>query len=333
MSAQSEANLKGIPTKPYDLLREGLIVFAFVAVLTIVLAAIFSSPDYPAVTIKEVAQKQPIAYLQMVTDYFSGNSDLQTYGPPYTKNPENAQTFLGIAPANIFGVTIPIDAQKDFVITPLEGIAKMDPGVKTALDQFQAAGDKQQQAWIKNYSDALDKAAKDEESGAHQSTTTKAETGKDTASTLNLPTGDYGPVSVLMQSMLTFARAGFMAGALNTTSTSPYAFDNTKALLFMAGDVESDVADKLDMQGGEWGIGHETGNYPGAWWLWPYTFLYQIPAIGNSPNADALVGGIMGILFLVLIFLPLIPVLNRIPKWLKVYRVIWRDWYKEHGKT
>jgi hypothetical protein len=312
MSAQSEANLKGIPTKPYDLLREGLIVFAVVAVVIVVLAAFLGSPDYPSVTAKEVAQKQPVAFLQLVTDYFSGNSDMQTYGPPYTNNPENAQTFLGIAPADIFGVTIPIDARKDFVMKPLASVAQLDPAVKAALAQFESAAATQQAAWIKTYTAALDKA-------------------QVAGQNVELPAGDYGPVPVLMTGMLDLARAGLLEGAMNSGSTVPYAFDNTKAILFLQGDIEDQIAGKLDMQGGQWGIGHETGNYPGAWWLWPYTFLYQIPAIGNSPNADALVGGIMGLFFLVLIFLPLIPVLNRLPHWLKVYRVIWRDWYKNHS--
>ncbi len=314
MSAASDRNLKGIPMKPYDLLREGLIVFAIVAVVIVVLAIAFGSPDYPSLTAKEVAQKQPVDYLKLVTGYFSGESDLQSYGPPYTRNPENAQKILGIAPANILGTTIPVDARGAFVLRPLEGIAMLNPAVKDALDSFNAADKTQQAAWIKSYSDALDKA-------------------QVSGDTVELPPGEYGPVPVLMSSMLNFARAGFMEGALNSGSTVPYAFDNTKALLFLEGDVQDQVAGKLDMQGGQWGIGHETGDYPGAWWLWPYTFLYQIPAIGNSDNADAIVGGIMGILFLVLLFLPLIPVLNRIPYWIPVYRAIWRDWYKSHGRS
>ena len=34
---------------------------------------------------------------------------------------------------------------------------------------------------------------------------------------------------------------------------------------------------------------NETGNYPGAAWLWFYTFWYQVPAYASSPNADVLV--------------------------------------------
>lgn len=313
MSAKSEANLNGIPAKPYDLLREGLIVFAIVAVVIVVLAAAFGSPDYPTLTAQEVAQKQPVGYLKMVSEYLAGSSDLQTYGPPYTKNPENAQKLLGMAPANILGVALPIDARKDFVLKPLAGVALLSPAVKDGLSQFDSAADSDRDAWVKHYTEALDKA--------HV-----------VGQSVQLPAGDYGPVPVLMNGMLDLARAGFIEGALNASSTTPYALDNTKALLFMQGDIESQVAGTLDMQGGQWGISHETGNYPGAWWLWPYTFLYQIPVIANAPNADALVGAIMGLFFVVLVFLPVIPVLNRLPHGLKVYRVIWRDWYRDHGR-
>ncbi|HUX19667.1 MAG TPA: hypothetical protein VMW69_00420 [Spirochaetia bacterium] len=310
MSRASERYQAGIPTKPYDLLREGLIVLALVTVVVIILAIILGSPDYPTVTIQEVAKKQPIAYLKLTSDYLSGNSDLQTYGPPYTNNPENAQTVLGfISPQRWFGVTNPVNAQKDFVLTPLKKVAEMDPTVAAALTEYDRASDTQKSTWVKNFTDALDKATVN-------------------GNTVALPKGDYGPVAAMMNGMLNLGRSGLMEGALAKTSQLPYSLDNTKVLLFLGGDIEENVAGSLDMQGGEWGIGHETGNYPGAWWLWPYTFLYQIPAIADSPNADLIVGLVIGLFVLLLIFLPVIPGLNRIPHGLKVYRLIWRDWYK-----
>ena len=51
----------------------------------------------------------------------------------------------------------------------------------------------------------------------------------------------------------------------------PFNLDFTRALLFFQEDVDSGVAEKLDMKGEQWGIVHETGEYPGAWWLGLYT--------------------------------------------------------------
>ena len=48
-------NLAGIPLKPYDLLREGAVVFAFVLVVVVVLSIVFKAPDYPTVNAQNVA--------------------------------------------------------------------------------------------------------------------------------------------------------------------------------------------------------------------------------------------------------------------------------------
>ena len=114
MSRRSEATLHGIPMKPYDLLREGLIVFMLVALLIVVLAIVFSSPDYPAVRGEDVAQRQPLAFLKTSANILAGQSGIQDYGPPYTPNPGNAQRLFGVAPATWLGVTIPLDPPEDF---------------------------------------------------------------------------------------------------------------------------------------------------------------------------------------------------------------------------
>jgi hypothetical protein len=73
---------------------------------------------------------------------------------------------------------------------------------------------------------------------------------------------------------------------------------------------------------------NETGSYPGQAWLWLYTMWYQIPPFSSSGNADALVFGIMFVLTLALILVPFIPGLRSLPRWIPVYRVIWRDHYR-----
>ncbi|MFN2186174.1 MAG: hypothetical protein ACK2UU_19490, partial [Anaerolineae bacterium] len=86
MSKKSEATLRGIPMRPYDLLREGLIVLAILAVIIVVLAVVFSSPDYPTVRGEDVAKVQPIAYLKTAANILAGNSSIEGYGPPYTSD-------------------------------------------------------------------------------------------------------------------------------------------------------------------------------------------------------------------------------------------------------
>jgi hypothetical protein len=209
-------------------------------------------------------------------------------------------------------VTIPVDPSRDLVLQPLERVATLNPGVASALDTYQAASADQQQAWVSAYLDALDGAT--EESGV-----------------VTIPPGDYGPVATLMNGMLALGRAGLLEGALDSSDRLPYSLDYTKSLLFFLDDVDASVAEKLDMASDQWGVSHETGRYPGAWWLWPYTFLYQIPPMSSSGNADLEAVGIFTAAFLLLLLAPFIPILNRLPRALRIYRLIWRDWYRRRG--
>lgn len=314
MSIKSDKNLGGIPTKPYDMVREGLFILAGITIVIILLAAFWGFPRIPPLTMKEVATKAPIPFTTQTLSYFSGKSDLQTYGPPYTDNYENAQRVGFICPACWTGVSHPLNAKLDLVIKPLRQIGMLVPAVATALKTYQAAPAAQQAKWVGNYTTGLGKASVDK-------------------GQMVLPVGNYGPVAPLMQAMLKFARAGLLEGALiqgTNPAIAPYNTDYTRAVLYMSGPIMDTVANHFDEQGGEWGMTHAAGPYPGAWWLWPYAFLYQVPAIGNSPNADLIAGLIMGLLAFLLIFLPVIPGLNRLPYIFPVYRVIWRDWYQKY---
>ena len=82
MSRVSDEYLRGVPTKPYDLVREGVIALGVVAVLVIVLAIIFKSPDAPTIPGEDVAKNHPLDYLKTATDFLSGESGLEAYGPP-----------------------------------------------------------------------------------------------------------------------------------------------------------------------------------------------------------------------------------------------------------
>lgn len=314
MSRLSDRNLRGIPMKPYDMVREGLMVLGAITLAVVLLAAFWGFPDYPPLTPKEVATRAPVAFLQRTLSYFSGASGLQTYGPPYTRNDENAQHVGFICPACWVGVVDPLNAQRDLVMAPLHQIAMLDPALAAALKTYEAASAPQKALWIKGYAAAL-KAA-------------KVEQGQ-----VVLPAARSGPVATLMGGMLNLARAGLLDAALTEDSNperAPYDTSYAKSLLYLGGPIMNKVADHLDEQGSQWGMVHSSGPYPGAWWLWPYAFLYQIPFIANSPSADLIAGMIVFFVTLVLIFLPVIPGLNRIPYRIPVYRVIWRDWYRKY---
>jgi hypothetical protein len=308
MSRRSDEYQAGIPQKPYDLLFEGVIVFAAVLLVVLVLAAVVGSPDYPTVKGQDVATLQPVAFDKTAATILAGESSLQTYGPPYTNDADNAQKILGISPATWTGVRIPIDAAQAFVIRPLERLATLAPEVATALGTYQSASSDQQDSWNSAYLEALDGAT--------------VANGR-----VQVANGNYGPVPTMVEGLRALAAAGLLEGALQADSRLPYALDNTRPLLFFEDDVDHGVAESLDMLGSQWGIVHETGAYPGAWWLAPYAFFYQIPPMSSSPNGDLQVALIVSLIFLILIFLPVIPGLNLIPRGIRLYRLVWRDWY------
>jgi hypothetical protein len=132
----------------------------------------------------------------------------------------------------------------------------------------------------------------------------------------------------MMSSLLRLAASGGVDGAL-LTGRQFYQTDYTKPLLFMSdGAVLEDRAKAEHLLGDQWGMMNETGSYPGPVWLWLYTFWYQIEPFKSSDNADALVWGVMALLTLAFVCIPFIPGLRSLPRPLRVYRLIWREYYR-----
>ena len=99
----------------------------------------------------------------------------------------------------------------------------------------------------------------------------------------------------------------------------------------------------MNLQGNTWGMMNGNLSYPGQPWLWWASVWYQIPTFNPAAdattttslqdNADESIFLIVGFLGVGIIFFPLIPGLNKIPRWLPVYRLIWRDYYKKYGNS
>jgi hypothetical protein len=137
----------------------------------------------------------------------------------------------------------------------------------------------------------------------------------------------------MMTGLLTFAQGGGLDGAL-LTSKQFYQTDYTKPLLYMAdGSVLANRAQREHLLGPQWGIMNETGSFPGQVWLWLHTFWYQIKPFSTSANADILVMTVMVVLSTLLVLIPFIPIVNRIPRWIPIYRLIWREHYRTAAKA
>jgi hypothetical protein len=298
------------PFVRYDLVKEFVIALAVVAGLAVILTILFSSPDDPPTTIQSWAQADPADFLATATTELSGTSEIAEYGPPYTHAADATQKIGPLDLQSAPGVRIPIDTAKDFVIDPL-GEIPANPRLKPALAAYEKAPPALQEAWTDAYEGALPKA-------------------RVVRGVPVLPAGHYGPVAPMMTALLGLAQSGGLDGALVAGNHRFYETNYTKPLLFLSGgEYFEGRAEGQHLLGTQWGMMNETGSYPGQVWLWLYTFWYQVEPFKESPNADALIFVLMGILSLAFVCIPFIPGLKNLPRHLRVYRGIWRDHYRE----
>jgi hypothetical protein len=278
------------PTRPYDLVKEFVVAVVVLGVLTLGLAAVFSSPDHKALTLKAWAQATPSDVVATAAAELAGTSTSASYGAPYN----HAGPGQDLGPLHLQkwgGVRIPVDSAQDLVIGP--------------LSQWNNAGADQRSSWAGSYSDALAAAPDGDPS--------------------KVAAGTYGPVPALAGSFLDLAGTGGLEGLLTTSSTF-YGNDQTKPLLLLADGAYLEDQARADHLGGDqWGMMNETGNYPGQPWMWLYTFWYQVKPFSTSGNADALVWGLMLVLTLGFILIPYLPGLRSLPRLLRVHRLIWRN--------
>lgn len=288
------------PTREYDLVKEFVIAFVVIGLLSLGLAAAFSSPDEKSITMADWAKAAPGDVVATAAAELAGTSASATYGPPYNSNGEG-QTLLGIPLQKWGGVRLGVDSA-GLVLDPLRGISDQ-PGVGQALAAWDQADAATRTGWAGAYADAIDQAGGDPAQAA---------------------SGDYGPVPELTSAFLAYARSGGLEGAL-TENGNFFGVDATRSLLLLSdGAYLEDQARARNLGGDQWGMMNETGNYPGQPWMWLYTFWYQVKPFSTSENADALVWGLMALLTVGLLLLPLIPGLRDIPRWIPVHRLIWR---------
>ncbi|GAC1611167.1 MAG: hypothetical protein NVS3B26_22260 [Mycobacteriales bacterium] len=270
----------------------------------------FSSPDEPQVTLTSWSRTAPTDFVATAATELDGTSASAKYGAPYNRTPGAGQKIGPLALQHIAGVTQSVNTAVDFVIRPLAGIPTA-PALAGAVATWNGAPAAQQASWSGGYDAALQKAP-----------------GNDPA---KVTQGNFGPVPVLLNRLLSLAQAGGLDGALLLQGAF-FQTNYTKPLLFIAdGTYLADKGSQEHLAGKQWGMMNETGNYPGQSWLWLYTFWYQVPPFTTSGNADALVMALMGLLSVGLICLPFIPGLRSVPRWIPVHRLIWRNYYRNPG--
>ena len=321
MGATQDEYYRGVRMVPYDLVKELAIAIGVVGAIAIVVSAIVSSPDVPPVTIAAWSQNDPVDFVTTATAELAGTTTSAGYGNPYNTNGDG-QAWGPIAPQKWFGTRIPIDSANTFVIAPLQREAFGNKDLAAALDTWSKASSDDQRKWTDAYTKALGSA-------------TVAD-GK-----VSVADGDYGPLPVMMSNLLGLGQTGALDGLLQISGRF-YQTDYTPALLFMGdGGYLSGLANQWNLEGDQWGMMNETGRYPGQTWLWLYTMWYQVPPFTsdtgflglNSSNADLGIIILMTVLTAALAAVPFIPILRDIPRWVRIHRLIWRDYYAPKRQT
>ncbi len=310
-----EEYYSGIRMVPYDLIKELTLALVGFGVVALILAAAFSSPDVPPVTIAAWAQNDPVDFVTTATAELGGSTTSEGYGAPYN-NGGGEQSWGPLAPQVWFGQRIPIDSSNAFVIQPLKYASFGNTDLGSAMSTWSGATADQQTKWVGAYTDALAKATVTD--------------GK-----VTVATGDYGPLPTMMNNLLGVAQSGGLDGLLLVNGRF-YQTDYTQSLLFMGdGGYLSGLADAANLTGSQWGMMNETGQYPGQTWLWLYTMWYQVPPFTSDTgflglsahNADLGIVILMTVLTAALALVPLIPILRDIPRWIPIHRLIWRQYY------
>ena len=301
-----EEYYRGIPTIPYDLVKELAIALIAMLALIVVLAALLSSPDVKPETVQSWATNDPVDFVTTATGELSGSTVAASYGAPYNGGSGSVQGYGFLSPQSWLGVHQPVDAPNDFVLAPLKIASGANPDLAAALDTYNKADDKARQGWLDGYTKALQDA--------------KA----DSSGSFTIAPGDFGPLPVMMDGLRKQAQSGGLDGVL-LSQGGFYQTDYTRPLLFMGdGGYLASLADAQKLTGSQWGMMNETGSYPGQTWLWLYTFWYQVPPFAGSSNADLGVVLTVTLLSLGLLLIPFIPGLRDIPYWIPIYKLIWR---------
>jgi len=304
-------------TRPYDLVKEFVIALVVVSVLTAALAALFSSPDDPSITLKSWATADPQDFVATTVQELAGTSGTAGYGQPYNDTADAAQKVGPLQLQKWAGVRIPIDTAKDFVVGPLQQLP-LSGDAASAMATWTSASPDQQAKWATAYDDAI----------------TAAPDGDYT----QVADGDYGPVPAMAAAQLDAAKAGSLDGVVQAQGKF-FQTNYTYSLLYLAdGSYLEDQARAQHLGGDQWGMMNETGSYPGQSWLWLYTFWYQIKPFSDESttvgaNADAYVWVLMMLLTLGFLLVPFFPGVRSIPRWIPVHRLIWRDYYRAHPRS
>src|SRR5215467_12162182 len=268
------------------------ILSAVMLVVVVAVAFAVGSPNWPRDTIASVTKDNPGGAIMAFTQELDGTA---------TSSGNAAEYGMG-------------DPGQVFVLGPLRQVAPLwRADVRAALATYDAASPQQQQAWAKSYDDALGTITPS--GGGDMGGTSGPDYMK-----IDTLKGNFGPVPVIVQADLQLAQNGFLEQYLQSVDPG-HSFHLVNIRLYDHPNLLN-TAVAQGLTDDQWGMVKERGFSVGPWYLFvPAVFHVYFP---NGANCTWFV--IWNLLFaaILLFVVPLVPGVRDIPRYLKLYRFIYR---------
>jgi len=261
-------------------------------VVVAVIAAAVGSPNWPKDTIAAVTKDNPGGAIMAFTQELDGTAT----------STGNAQEFGMNDPGQVF------------VMGPLRQAAPMlSSDIQSAIVTYDAASPQQQTSWASAYDKALGTimpSGGGAMSGIASPDYTKIDTLK----------GDFGPVPVLVKADLQLAQNGFLEQYLQAVEPG-HSYHLTNIWLYDHPNMLNTAVDQ-GLTDDQWGMVKERGFPVGPWYLIiPGVFHVYFP--GGTTGTGFVLWNLLFAAILLFV-VPLVPGIRDIPRYLKLYRFIYR---------
>ena len=272
-------------------------------VVVAALAAIVGSPNYPRDTIAGVTKVNPGGAVLAFTQELDGTAS----------SSGNAQEF---------GIGDPGEA---FVLGPLRSAAPLlgavsvkdlpslqASDVSQAISSYDGASTDQRSKWAAEYHKAL---------GTIMPTGGDAMgTASPDAAKVGALKGDFGPVPMLVEADTYLAQTGYLEANLQSSDPG-HAFHLTNIWLYDHPNMLNTAVDQ-GLTDDQWGMVKERGFSVGPWYLAvPSIFHVYFP---QGATGQGFVLWNVAFAVILLFVVPLVPGLRSLPRYLKLYRFIYR---------
>jgi len=271
------------------------IISLVLLVVVAVLAFAVGSPNWPKDTIAGATMDNPGGAILAFTQELDGTA---------TSTGNAAEFGMG-------------DPGQVFVLGPLHQAAPfLGSPVQSALSTYESASTDQQQKWASAYETALGKITP---SGGGEMSEGIPSPDDSKIGTLK---GDFGPVPTLVQADLTLAQNGYLEQYLQAVD-SGHSYHLVNIWLYDHPNMLNTAVDQ-GLTDDQWGMVKERGFPVGPWYLIiPGVIHVELPYGWGASGLGFVLGNLVFAAILLFV-VPLVPGIRDIPRYLRLYRFIYR---------